>query len=85
MNVRAPFELLGGIVLVLFGALFFIYLPHDIYDVSTDLIFIVFGLLFVRKGLQDRKVSEVAAVPSSQAAKSKTPQKKNQRNKKTKN
>ena len=58
MKIRAPLELVGGGVLIIFGLLFLAYLPHDFQDVSTDAIFVVFGLLFVRKGVIDRKESE---------------------------
>jgi len=58
MNVRSSLELLAGGVLIVFGLLFLAYLPRDFQDVSTDAIFIVFGLLFARKGVTDRKESE---------------------------
>jgi len=64
--VKAQFylEIAGGGVLVLFGILFFIYLPQTFTEVTTVLIFVVAGVLVIRKAIlgwtQERIREEVA-------------------------
>ena len=86
MKIRAFLELFVGVMLVLFGVLFLFYLPHDFSDVSTDAIFIIFGLIFVRKGVIDRKVSEEDETkPQTAQTASKSGKQKNEPQKKSKN
>ncbi len=85
MKIRASLELFGGGVLILFGVLFLAYLPLDFSDVSTDAIFIIFGLLFVRKGVIDRKESEKDETkPQTAQTTSKSGKQKNEPQKKSK-
>ena len=58
MKIRASLEPLRRRSPEPLRRVFLAYLPLDFSDVSTDAIFIIFGLLFVRKGVIDRKESE---------------------------
>ena len=49
------FEIIGALILIVFGILFFAYLPHDFSEISTDAIFVGAGILFLRKAFTDRK------------------------------
>jgi len=86
MKIRASLELFGGVVLILFGLLFLLYLPLDFSDVSTDAIFIIFGLLFVRKGVMERREAEKNETkPQTTQTVSKAGKQKNNPQKKSKN
>jgi hypothetical protein len=51
--VKAQFylEIAGGAVLILFGILFFVYLPQTFTEVTTVLIFVVAGVLVIRRAI----------------------------------
>jgi hypothetical protein len=53
--IRVVLEIIGAIILIVFGLLFFLYLPTTFSEVSTDAIFIGAGALIFRKALLDRK------------------------------
>ena len=79
MKAQFYFEIAGGAVLILFGILFFIYLPQTFTEVTTVLIFVVAGVLIIRKailGWTQERIREAVAKsspkknpPSKQATK----------------
>lgn len=64
MGARFNFEIVGGATLILFGILFFLYLPHTFSEISTVLIFAVAGVLIIRRAIvnwtQEKIEEEVA-------------------------
>jgi hypothetical protein len=59
MRVRFYLELIGGIILIIFGILFLRYLPITISEITTDAIFIGAGVLIIRKSILNRRVQKV--------------------------
>lgn len=58
-SVRFYLEIIGGILLIVFGILFFIYLGLSFQEVTTDVIFVGAGVLIIRRAIQDRKQDKV--------------------------
>jgi hypothetical protein len=75
--MRALFylELVGGLVLILFGVLFLLFLPLNFSELTTIVIFVGAGALLIRKAAQIRKDDKVRAEIS------KKPQKKGSKTK----
>jgi hypothetical protein len=63
VNLAARFylQIVGGILLILFGILFLFYLQITFTEFTTDVIFIGAGILFIRKAIVDRKKERVQA------------------------
>lgn len=57
MNSRYSLEIAGGVVLIVLGILFIIAFGFDLLDLTTDTIFIVFGVLLVRGAHRKNKAS----------------------------
>jgi len=57
--IRVVFEIIGGLILIVFGLLFLLFLPTTFSEISTDAIFIGAGVLFLRKALLDRRKEKV--------------------------
>lgn len=48
-------EITGGIFLIIFGILFYLYLPINFSEVTTIIIFIGAGVLIIRKAILNRR------------------------------
>ena len=58
--IKAVLEIIGAVVLIVFGLLFLLFLPTTISEISTDAIFIGVGVeLFIRKALLDRNKEKI--------------------------
>jgi small neutral amino acid transporter SnatA (MarC family) len=57
--IKAVLEIIGAVILIVFGLLFLLFLPTTISEISTDAIFIGAGILFIRKALQDRNKEKI--------------------------
>jgi predicted membrane protein len=63
MDTRLSFEIAGGAVLIFFGIVFFITLGLGILDLTTDAIFVIFGVLMIRGAYNKNKLT-LAQLPS---------------------
>jgi hypothetical protein len=69
-------EVAGGVVLVIFGILFFLYLPINFSEVTTIIIFIGAGILIIRKAVLDRREAKVqTAIQSKKNPRNGSPKK----------
>jgi len=57
--IRVVFEIIGALILIVFGLLFLLFLPSTFPEISTDAIFIGAGVLFLRKALLDRRKKKI--------------------------
>ncbi|HXQ91902.1 MAG TPA: hypothetical protein VN739_02775 [Nitrososphaerales archaeon] len=57
--IRVVFEIIGALILIVFGLLFLLFLPTTFSEISTDAIFIGAGVLFLRKALLDRRKKKI--------------------------
>jgi hypothetical protein len=57
--IRVVFEIIGALVLIVFGLLFLLFLPTTFSEISTDAIFIGAGVLLLRKALLDRRKEKI--------------------------
>jgi len=57
--IRAILEIIGAIILIVLGLLFFLFLPTTFSEISTDAIFIGAGVLIFRKALLDRRKEKI--------------------------
>jgi len=57
--IKAVLEIIGAVILIVFGLLFLLFLPTTISEISTDAIFIGAGILFIRKALLDRNKEKI--------------------------
>ncbi len=51
MGARFYFEMIGGVVLIFLGILFFVYLPPTFSEITTVLIFVAAGVLIIRRAI----------------------------------
>jgi ABC-type transport system involved in cytochrome bd biosynthesis fused ATPase/permease subunit len=51
LGARFYLELTGGVLLIIFGILFFVYLPKTFSEISTVVIFVIAGVLIIRKAI----------------------------------
>jgi uncharacterized membrane protein HdeD (DUF308 family) len=54
-------QIVGGIILIVFGILFLLYLQITFAELTTDIIFIGAGILFIRKAFVDRRQGKIEA------------------------
>jgi hypothetical protein len=78
--IRIIFSIIGGVLLIVFGLLFLIYLPTSGTELATDAIFIGAGILIIRSAYLNRRREKQQAQMSSAASsgKKKTPSKQKQ-------
>ena len=62
LSARFYLELAGGLLLIVFGALFLRYLPLSISEIATDAIFIGAGVLMIRKSILDLREAKLEQV-----------------------
>jgi hypothetical protein len=53
LGAKFYLEIVGGSLLILLGILFFLYLPQTFSEISTVAIFVVGGVLIIRKAVLD--------------------------------
>jgi len=58
MGARFYLEIIGGVVLILFGILFLRYLPFNFSELVTVVVFVGGGVLIIRKAVQKRMEAE---------------------------
>jgi ABC-type protease/lipase transport system fused ATPase/permease subunit len=57
MDTRLSFEIVGGAVLIFLGIVFVITLGLGILDLTTDAIFVIFGVLMIRGAYRKDKLA----------------------------
>ena len=60
-GIRYYLEIIGGIVLIIFGILFLLYLPVTFSELATIVIFIGAGILMIRKAIVDQRQAKIQA------------------------
>lgn len=58
-TVRFYIEIAGGVLLVVFGVLFFLFLPINFSEVTTIIIFIGAGILIIRKAILNKRQLQI--------------------------
>ena len=60
MSVKSALELASGVLLIVLGILFVIYIEANLSNIASDAIFIGAGVLMFRKGFKDRKIAQTS-------------------------
>jgi hypothetical protein len=57
--IKAILEIIGALILIVFGLLFLAFLPITFSEIATDSIFIGAGVLFLRRAILDRRKEKI--------------------------
>jgi uncharacterized membrane protein HdeD (DUF308 family) len=75
LSVRFYLEIVGGIVLIIFGLLFFVYLQLNLSELVTVVVFVGGGALIIRRAFQNRATERTQRAQIESKRNGKTPSK----------